>query len=138
MPSLSSPRLAWMLSHSPGLHCGLNPVIHLSPSPLAPHLGLALRSCLLEAPLPHICRPCAGSYFTPPALLSLCVSLEQRGDVGSGMSCCLWYSVSLPRAGHTAVLHCETPHGNHHHHPAGVREVPRWRLQVRMLGGAGG
>lgn len=46
------------------------------------------------------------------------------------------FMVFLPCAGHASVLHCETPHGNCHHHPAGVWEVPRRGLQVRMLGGA--
>lgn len=127
-----------MLSHSPALHCGLNPVTHLSPSHPVPHLEAAtlpFESC----PLPPICRPCAV-HISPlsTALSPVCLSWEQRGAMwGVGCPCCPWYTMSVPCAGHTAVLHRETPHGNCHHHPAGVRQVPRRRLQVRMLGRAG-
>lgn len=36
-----------------------------------------------------------------------------------------------PPPGHTAVLHCEAHHGLGHHHPAGIRQIPRRGLQVR-------
>lgn len=82
-----------MLSHSPGLHCGLNPVTHLSPSPLVPHPGLArlpFRSCLLEAPLPHRSLQTLCWFIFPlPALLSplcVCLPLEQRGGMW-GVGC---------------------------------------------------
>lgn len=122
-----------MLSHSPGLHCGLNPVTCLSPTL---HWLRCLSGAVSGSPTPSHLQTLVLVHISlqSTALSCVCVSLEQRG----GMSCCPWYTVSLPCAGHAAVLHCETPHGNRHHHPAGIREVPRWRLQVRLLGGAGG
>lgn len=90
------------------------------------------RPCsLLPAGSDHSCN---GEALTPPSQQQRvgCDGAGGRQEVTPAL--CM---VFLPCAGHASVLHCETPHGDCHHHPAGVREVPRRGLQVRMLGGAG-
>ena len=49
-------------------------------------------------------------------------------QVSGGLAC---LCPPLPHPGHTAVLHREAHHGRGHHRSAGVRQIPRWGLQVR-------
>lgn len=47
----------------------------------------------------------------------------------AGLALCAAQPPPLP-PGHPAVLHCEAHHGRDNHHPPGVWQIPRWRLQV--------
>lgn len=105
------------------------------------------------SPAPPCLQPLSWFLFHPTALVapvmnsSLCcvcvpgveelALVEGLGVAVVACPCSLGCTVSLPCAGYTAVLHRETPHGDHHHHPAGIREVPRRGLQVRTWGWAG-
>lgn len=57
------------------------------------------------------------------------VQLYVRHLLPAGESLLYWVPALL-QAGHSAVLRRQTAHGRHHCHPAGLRQIQGWRLQV--------